>query len=63
MNVGEFRYEISHVETDLPNLSPSPPSLSLCLSIFMVSLIPRNFIFLALFPDWTKSVYSLDRRL
>lgn len=50
MNVGEFRYEISHVETDLPNLSPSPPSLSLCLSIFMVSLIPRNFIFLALFP-------------
>lgn len=50
MNVGEFRYEISHVETDLPNLS-----LSLCLSISMVSLIPRNFNFFGTLP-WLNQI-------
>lgn len=38
MNVGEFRYEISHVETDLPNLSLSlPPPLSLSIYLYGIT--------------------------
>lgn len=37
MNVGEFRYEISHVETDLPNLSLPPPSLSLSIYLYGIT--------------------------